>query len=274
MHDILAHASSYETRSHSLRFAAQVAKLFHGSLTGIFVAEPVMPVPEMGMPPLFPEIVEVAAEVIREAQKAGGAFQSWAETMGVKQSRWQVAVGHLPSVLAGASNWHDLLVLESAIKAPWSSIGALGQVLLTCGAPCLVVPDTYGRDASLKTIAIASNGTAESVRAVHAALPLLRLAERIELIQGSRPGAYSTIQWMPPLDVEGYLARQGLRFSKRTIDGDDDSIGAALLKAAWETRADLLVMGAYGRTRFSEWALGGATRHVLEHGSIPLFLRH
>jgi len=33
-------------------------------------------------------------------------------------------------------------------------------------------------------------------------------------------------------------------------------------------------MGAYGRTRFSEWALGGATRHVLEHSTIPVFLRH
>jgi len=197
MHDILAHASSYEARSHSLRFAAQIAKLFHGPLTGIFVAEPVMPVPEMGMPPLFPEIAEVAAEVIREAQKAGGAFQSWAETMGVKQSRWQVAVGHLPSALAGAANWHDLLVLESAIKAPWSSVGALGQVLLTCGAPCLVVPDTYGRDASLKAVAIASNGTAESVRAVHAALPLLRLAEHIELLQASRPTIYVALRIAP-----------------------------------------------------------------------------
>jgi nucleotide-binding universal stress UspA family protein len=33
-------------------------------------------------------------------------------------------------------------------------------------------------------------------------------------------------------------------------------------------------MGAYGRSRFSEWILGGATRHVLERGNIPVFMRH
>jgi nucleotide-binding universal stress UspA family protein len=274
MHDILAHASNHETRTRSLCFAAQIAKILQGSLTGIFVAEPVTPLPSMGMPPMFPEICDIAAEVIREAQKAGAGFRSWAHAMGVAQNRWQVAVGHLPSVLAGASNWHDLLVLECAIKAPWSSIGALGQVLLTCGVPCLVVPDSYDQDASLKTVAIASNGTAESIRAVHAALPLLCRAEHIVLLHGARPGMYSTIDWQPPLDIEDHLARHGLQFSKRTIDAADDSIGAEILTAAWDVRANMLVMGAYGRTRFSEWALGGATRHVLEHGKIPLFLRH
>jgi nucleotide-binding universal stress UspA family protein len=38
--------------------------------------------------------------------------------------------------------------------------------------------------------------------------------------------------------------------------------------------ADLLVMGAYGRSRFSEWALGGATRQVLNRAHLPVFMRH
>jgi nucleotide-binding universal stress UspA family protein len=33
-------------------------------------------------------------------------------------------------------------------------------------------------------------------------------------------------------------------------------------------------MGAYGRNRFSEWIFGGATRHVLGHADIPVFMRH
>jgi nucleotide-binding universal stress UspA family protein len=39
-------------------------------------------------------------------------------------------------------------------------------------------------------------------------------------------------------------------------------------------RADMLVMGAYGRSRFSEWMLGGATRHVLTWADIPVLMRH
>jgi nucleotide-binding universal stress UspA family protein len=274
MHDILVHADNFETRTRSQRFAAQIALLLQGSLTGIFVAEPVVPMPSMGMPPLFPEIGEVAAQVIREALQAGPAFRTWAEALGITESRWQVATGHLASVLAGAANWHDLLVLECGTRAPWSSVGALGQILLTCGTPCLVVPESLEPEASVETVAIASNGTAESIRAVHAALPLLKHARRIVLLKGARAGVYSGIDWQPPLDVEGHLVRHGLQFRTEALVAGDDAIGAALLGAAWEARAGLLVMGAYGRTRFSEWALGGATRHVLEHGRIPVFLRH
>jgi len=274
MYDILAHCSNYERRANNQRVAAQLAHALHGNLTGIFVSEPVLPLPALGMPPMFPEILEVAAEVVASAQAAGPAFRSWAKEMGLSDARWQVAVGHLPSVLAAAANWHDLIVLESAIKAPWSSAGALGQVLLTCGAPCLLVPDAFTGDALAKTIAIASNDTAESIRAIHAALPILRRAERVILLEAARPGAYSAIDWRPPLDLDAYLDRHDLRVIRRTIDVADAAVGAELLKAAWETGAELLVMGAYGRTRFSEWALGGATRHVLEHSTIPVFLRH
>ena len=47
---------------------------------------------------------------------------------------------------------------------------------------------------------------------------------------------------------------------------------ARLLEEAARVRADLLVMGAYGRSRLSEWAFGGATRQVLHGASLPVLL--
>lgn len=38
--------------------------------------------------------------------------------------------------------------------------------------------------------------------------------------------------------------------------------------------ADLLVMGAWGHSRMSEWILGGITRYMLQHSDIPLLLAH
>jgi nucleotide-binding universal stress UspA family protein len=38
--------------------------------------------------------------------------------------------------------------------------------------------------------------------------------------------------------------------------------------------ADMLVMGAYGHSRFREAILGGATRDMLEKSEIPVFLAH
>jgi len=39
-------------------------------------------------------------------------------------------------------------------------------------------------------------------------------------------------------------------------------------------RADLLVMGGYGHSRFREMLIGGATRHLLEHDTAPIRLSH
>jgi len=38
--------------------------------------------------------------------------------------------------------------------------------------------------------------------------------------------------------------------------------------------ADLLVMGAYGHSRFREFVLGGATRSMLTRPQVPVFLSH
>ena len=36
----------------------------------------------------------------------------------------------------------------------------------------------------------------------------------------------------------------------------------------------LLVMGAYGHSRFRELVLGGATKYVLEHAQLPVLFMH
>jgi nucleotide-binding universal stress UspA family protein len=52
--------------------------------------------------------------------------------------------------------------------------------------------------------------------------------------------------------------------------GEGEPVGAALLRIVSEIGADLLVMGGYGRTRFSELVLGGVTRHVLAAAELLL----
>jgi hypothetical protein len=274
MHDILAHASNYTTPTQGMRYAAGMAKAFGGSLTGIFVAEPIIPPPSIGAEAAIPAIYAVAAQVVEEAIGAEPAFDRWACGAGLSHYRWQVATGFLAETLAAAANWHDVLVLESGQDAPWTSVGLLGHALVTCGIPAFVVPTTYTNAASTDSIAIASNDSLEAVRAVHAALPLLKRARRVVLLQGPRKESFSPIEWKPAFTIEDHLARHGVRFSTRVLDASDDNAGAAILDAAGEAGADILVMGAYGRSRLSEWILGGATRHVLEHAALPVFLRH
>lgn len=45
-------------------------------------------------------------------------------------------------------------------------------------------------------------------------------------------------------------------------------------RVAADIAIDLLVMGAYGRSRFREIILGGVTRHMLQHMTVPVLMSH
>ena len=49
-------------------------------------------------------------------------------------------------------------------------------------------------------------------------------------------------------------------------------VGAGLLAAAADFRADLMSMGAYSTSRLRQLILGGTTRHVLENAVLPVLL--
>lgn len=274
MQDILALANNYRRWNRNLQYGAELCASLDGALTGIFVSEPIVPLPAMNMPLAFPEMYTITADLAKEARAAEPEFLRWAAEHGAKQPQWLVAEGNLAQVLAHTANWHDLLVLESGGDSPLGNVGTLGQILLTCGLPCIVVPESWSRKPAFDTVAVAWKGSAESVRALHAALPLLKRARNIVLIHGERAEPFSSVDWRPPFSADGYLARHDLRVTRRPCSVDGDGAGTELLRIAGEAGADLLVMGAYGRSRFSEWILGGATRHVLEHGGVPLFMRH
>lgn len=276
MRDMLVHASRFAAfPTCGMRFAAQLARLLDTSLTGIFVGEPLVPVGSAGMTAVvIPDYFAANASATEEAIAAEHAFHRWASEEGIASHRWQVASGPFSACLTSASNWHDLLVLECGEKSPWGATGVVGHTLVVSDIPCIVVTDACDRDASLDTIMIASHGRTEAARAVHAALPLLKRARQIVLVQSKSDDTYSLVDFRPEFTIEEHLRRHGLNFEHRAIDVPGERAGYELLGIASDIGADMMVLGAYGRTRMSEWLLGGVTRYMLEHARLPLFMRH
>jgi nucleotide-binding universal stress UspA family protein len=277
MRDILVYASNHETFPASVQYAAGLAKQFDAQLNAIYVQEPITYLPTYAAMELVAEIIRFTEEQVEEAKRNRAKFKQWASDRGIAGNDWMVAEGMLKPVLAETCNWHDLLVLGVGGEAGWGSVGRVGELLLTCGAPCIVVPerqDASVPDANLDSIAVAWNGSPESVRVIHAALPLLARAKRVTLIDGEFVDPEIRFTRFSPMQIEAYLAQHGVTVEKRRLEVSDDKAGEALLAAAREAGAGLLVMGAYGKSRFSEWFFGGATRHVLEHATMPLFMRH
>jgi nucleotide-binding universal stress UspA family protein len=275
MQDILAYTDNFDNWSPGMEYAARLAAGFGAGLTGIYVCPPpTVAIAPYEMPDLMTDFMASTHQLEDLAENARSSFIDWTGRLGVRESGWQVAEGYVPKVLEYIGNWHDLLVLERAAEVAWGTAPALGNIVLTTRMPCIVVPPRMTGIRSFDCMALAWNGSAEAIRAIHAARPFMARARRVVVLRGERRDLFSEIGWRQEFDLSDYLHRHGIEAEERAFMPGEQAAGAALLEVAAELGADLLVMGAYGRARFSEWIFGGATRHVLANASVPVLMRH
>jgi nucleotide-binding universal stress UspA family protein len=147
----------------------------------------------------------------------------------------------------------------------------LAHLLLTSGRPLILSPATP-KDGFPRTIAIAWKDTPESARAVAASIPLLAQADRVVVLTASEVGCDTDEN--ATRGVISYLRWHGLEAEGREVLPAGRPASEAVLDAVRDVRADLLVMGAYGRGRLSEIVFGGFTRRVLLNTELPVFLLH
>jgi nucleotide-binding universal stress UspA family protein len=148
-----------------------------------------------------------------------------------------------------------------------SSSDALHAVLFDSGRPVLIAPQVAPQTIGAR-VCLGWNGTAESASAVYAALPWLQRADAVRILsadgyQRRGPGAP---------DLAAYLALHGVHADIVMFHSVSNSVGAGLLAAARDFGCDMLAMGAYSHSRLRQLILGGVTRHVLEHGSLPIMM--
>ncbi|MEO8670700.1 MAG: universal stress protein [Tahibacter sp.] len=274
MKDIVAYVPNYTEWSPAIAVAASLAASLEGALTGVHVcAPPLVAMPSYEAPEVVAAIVENTRQQEDMAYAVRARFEAWAMQRGVRTARWQVAEGFVPEVLEHLGHWHDALVIDRDANPLWGPPPALGRVILSAQIPCIVLPPAADAVLKLDCIAVAWNGSPEAIRTVHSALALISRAKRVVVLEGSARPAFAEMGWKPQFDLHHYLENHGIHAERRPIPDDVDA-GSALLESASDINADLLVMGAYGRTRFSEWVLGGATRHVLNHATVPVLMRH
>lgn len=272
MQDVLVRITDATDFGREARAAARFAAGLGGRLTGLHTVQ-------QGMPPTFYDAGLLAAEwagsaqrEVRAAREQAPRFAEWGAKMGLRSAVLTASAGAVPDMLAYAAAWHDVLVLEVDRDAddPWRTPGGIARIVLEVDAPCLVLPRGIELETPCDTVAIAWNGSLEAIRALHDALPLLADARRVVVLVGELKPA-SGLQ--PDFDLRRWLGERVPNTEYRPIEpGRPD--GEAILEAAKACGAELLVMGAYGRSRAAEWLLGGVTRHVLQAATLPVLMRH
>jgi nucleotide-binding universal stress UspA family protein len=184
---------------------------------------------------------------------------------------WREDDGDSLECLAIHARYADLVVVSRA-----SGVGLedeitghrLDHIALHAPCPALIVPAEGSRE--LRCALVAWKSCREAARALRDALPFLRGAEKTTLLtiaptdSGHLPGA----------EAAAYLARHGVRVEVRADYGDDRDAGDVIERHARDLDADLVVMGAYGRSRLRELVLGGATRHLLTQARVPILMSH
>jgi nucleotide-binding universal stress UspA family protein len=116
---------------------------------------------------------------------------------------------------------------------------------------------------------VAWNGGLEASHALAQALPLLRGASDVLVAQFNAPADPGLREQSD--DLAAWLARHSVPARVETQHTAIDA-GNALLSLAADRGDDLLVMGAYGHTRFREFMLGGVTRTMLQSMTVPVFM--
>lgn len=145
----------------------------------------------------------------------------------------------------------------------------VSDVAIHSRTPVFSVPVDKGAFTADRAAAIAWNGSYEAAHALRSALPLLRIAASVHLIEAGRPD-----EDFPALQAADYLLRHGIAAGLTSIGDPAGSISETLRDTASQLDAGYLVMGAYGHSRLREAILGGVTRELIAHAPLPLFLAH
>ena len=205
---------------------------------------------------------------VRAALAALGPDLRWSLETAVTQ------LGALGDLVAQRARFADLVVLPRPYgtgKGP--ECEAITESALFEGkAPVLVLPEK-GHDVALppKRIIVAWNQSAEAMVAARMALPFLKAAEMVNITVVDPP-AYGSERSDPGGLLCQMLVRHGVKAEVSVLARNLPRVSDILARQIWDQNADMLVMGAYGHSRFREAILGGATRNMLEQATVPVLM--
>ncbi|GEN61217.1 MULTISPECIES: universal stress protein [Acetobacter] len=148
-----------------------------------------------------------------------------------------------------------------------SSSEALHAVLFDSGRPAVIAPREPMAH-MVKRVCIAWNGTAEAASALRGVIAWASTAERVRVLHC---GDYQR-RGPEAREVVDYLSMHNITADRVEFAPVERDVGKGLLAACKDFEADMLAMGAYSHSRLRQLILGGVTRHVLEHATLPVLM--
>ena len=270
--DILVHIDQQESSQSRIDVAVKLAQAHDAHISGLYV------IPDITIPS-YAE-VHVPAQLLAgyeqesraTADKTGAHFKQTLDKNGCK-GEWICTKGYADQQIRQFARYTDLVILGQTRDNSFLSTYAdlPDQVVIGSARPIMFVPYIGVRNTIGKRIMVAWNDSRESVRAVNDALPLLQIADFVDVVAVNPPASMGDI---PTADICLHLARHDVKAEASQTSARDIEIGDMLLSRAADLDIDLIVTGAYGHTRLRELILGGVTKKLLEHMTVPVLMSH
>ena len=223
----------------------------------------------------------VLQETLTRAHEEADAIEKFAESrLEASGVRWGTETGvaqiaDLGRHVAQRARFADLVILP---KPYGEGHGAeleptIEAALFEGQTPVLVVPDGATPLAEAKKVSVAWNESAEALVAIRAALPILKAADLVRVVVVDPP-THGPNRSDPGGMLSQFLSRHGIKVEIDVLSKTLPRVSDIIMRHAKDTDCDMVVMGAYGHSRFREAILGGATRNMLEQAEIPVFMAH
>lgn len=281
--DILVALDSGASGKARMRLALDRATARKARLTGVWtLPAPRNPPPSVGVGPLAttpPWTLAPPSGPPRNPERAEAAereFRSQLRAHGV-EGEWFLLDQRDLSELIAYANTVDLTILgQQPDEAATEGTGAFAPdpLLVEIAPPVLIVPSAGTFEGVGRRPLLAWDGSREAARALGDALPLIEGAQTTTVIYVGASGRQPEPA-PPALDrLVRHLQRHGIAAKVERIPGSDVPISDLLLSRAADLGADLIVAGAYHHSRIREALLGGVSRDLLRHMTVPVLMAH
>jgi nucleotide-binding universal stress UspA family protein len=255
-------------------YAAGLAVRHDAHLVGLYVAGP------PAIPPYI--LAQMPDEIRRIQRETADALAGRMRTLFEERTRlagiaarteWREGSGDPTTLAALMGRYADLIVVGQLDGEAVEGAAAVlpHELVMGCGRPVLVVPHSFRLTTFGERPLIAWNASREAARAVADALPILERAAAVTVLVVN-PHAMGSHE--PGADIAAHLARHGVAAEAAHLIAPELDPSDTLLNRVSDLGSDMLVMGAYGRSRLRELVLGGVTRAIMQRMTVPVLMAH
>ena len=258
-----------------LQVAGELAERFEAALVGVAAAKFAPPLYFTDGAEAQRLIDQEDASVKRCLADLEAEFRAATKTRGGR-AEWRCAMDFPTRFVLAQARCADIVVSggRSPAFSDAFSLASPKDLVMQAGRPLLVAPDRINW-LDLRSVLVAWKDTPEARRAVADALPMLRKAKDVAIVEIPEEDDDRAAVMARVSDVAAWLARHGVTATARVPEAAGSEPAAVQLeRIAGDVGAGLIVAGAYGHSRFRELILGGVTQYLVTQTARCVLLSH